>query len=435
MLALAGYQIINKIIQTKEFGIIKANGLEPKEFVGYENEIQYIIDHYKKFGNVPDGLTFTANFPEFEYSEVQESDEYLVDQLHEQYGYQKFNDFLPEFNKKLKEDSRAAYEFMMQEAKNTLKPHTVCKGIDIIANAQERYDIYATRNQTQTVATISTGFKELDEIFGGWEYGDELVTIVARTNVGKSWILMKFLTEAWKQGKTVGLYSGEMNHIKLGYRFDALFGHYSNRCLVRGAQVDGYQEYISNLPNLPGKLIIATQEHFHGRPTVSKIRNFIEENNIEIMGIDQLSLMDDGRASRNDPPRMRLSHISEDLFLLSSEYKIPILALAQANRAGIKNDENSMDAPGLENIKESDDIAHNSSKCIGMRQWNGHLILDIIKNREGRVGDKLMYTWDIDTGHFTYIPTANDAAVATTRQTVATQAVASAKADITACPF
>ena len=51
-----------------------------------------------------------------------------------------------------------------------------------------------------------------------------------------------------------------------------------------------------------------------------------------------------------------------------------------------------------------------------MRQSSFGLVLDIIKNREGRVGDKLLYSWDIDTGHFAYIPSADDAARPSTRQ-------------------
>ena len=75
----------------------------------------------------------------------------------------------------------------------------------------------------------------------------------------------------------------------------------------------------------------------------------------------------------------------------------------------------------MENIKESDDIAANSSRCIGMRQSNFGLVLDIIKNREGRVGDKLLYNWEIDSGTFSYIPSANDAASPQIRQQVAQQ--------------
>lgn len=105
-----------------------------------------------------------------------------------------------------------------------------------------------------------------------------------------------------------------------------------------------------------------TQKEFGGKPTVQQLANFIEANKLDILGIDQLSLMSDGRATRNDPPRLKLAHISEDLFALSSEYKIPIIALAQVNREGVRHGIN--EAPGLENIKESDDISHNCSKCL-----------------------------------------------------------------------
>ena len=416
---LAAYQIINKVLQTKDYSIIKRNGLEAKQFSIYSEQFQFIVDHYKKNGNIPDMLTFQSYFPDFTFNEVYETDDYLLDRLYEENGYQKWSEILPTLNQKIKEDSRLAYDYMKEQMQQTLKPHTVCKGYDIIANAMERYQKYIDRSKLEVSATISTGFPELDDVFGGWEYGEELVTIVARTNAGKSWLLLKFLAEAWKQGKRVGLYSGEMSELKLGYRFDAIFGHFSNKALVRGTDVEGYLDYINNLSGLPGCFIIVTQEQFGGRPTVQQLRNFIEENQLDILGIDQLSLMSDGRASRNDPPRMRLSHIAEDLFLLSSEYKIPILALAQANRDAV-NKENQ-DAPGLENIKESDDIAHNSSKCIGMRQWNGHMIMDIIKNREGRVGDKLMYAWQIDSGYFEYVPTGSDAVSEPLKKDIAVQ--------------
>lgn len=420
MANIATIQAINKIIQKKDYNFIRTNGLEPKHFVGYEKHIQFVLDHYKLYGTIPDLQTFCEHFPDFMDkiipNAVEEADDYLADRLYEDYGFSKFGPFMSKLGQLAEQDSRVAYQYMLDQMKN-LNPRVVCKGVDIIREgALERYEQFITKKDNPDAKSISTGLVELDEIFGGWDYGDELVTIVARTNQGKSWLLLKFLAEAWKQGKRVGLYSGEMNHVKLGYRFDALFNHFSNRALVQGHQVDGYKEYIEGLKEGHiNPFIIITQKEFGGRPTVQKIRNFVEENELDIVGIDQLSLMEDGRASRNDPPRLRLGHIAEDLFLLSSEYKIPVLALAQANREGVKKDED-MSAPGLENIKESDDIAHNSSKCIGMRQTNYGLVLDIIKNREGKVGDKLLWSWDIDTGHFSYVPSAGDAAPAPIRQ-------------------
>ena len=400
-------QILNKILQTKDFNIIKTNGLDASYFKAYLPQFNFIEDHYKKFGNIPDIETFIANFPKFDLIEVNETDDFLLDRIWEEHGYDNFAPIVKELDKRLQEDSRSAYNYLMSNM-SKIKPHTVCRGIDIISHARERYDQYKNRSVNAEKSTIKTGLLELDDIFGGWEFGDELVTVVARTNQGKSWLLMKFLAEAWKQGYRVGLYSGEMSHIKLGYRFDALFNHFSNKSLVWGAKLDGYKEYIDGLTKMTNPFTIIQQKDFGGRPTVQKIRNFIEENNIQIMGIDQYSLMEDGRSNFRDPTRLKLAHIAEDLFLLSSEYKIPILGLCQANRAGKK--ENEQDAPTLEDIKESDDISHNSSKCIGIRQSKFGLVLDIIKNREGRVGDKLLYSWDIDTGHFSFIPSANDAA-------------------------
>ena len=33
------------------------------------------------------------------------------------------------------------------------------------------------------------------------------------------------------------------------------------------------------------------------------------------------------------------------------------------------------------------------------------MIVDVVKNREGRNGDKIIYSWDIDTGHFVLVST------------------------------
>lgn len=416
MLAIS--QVLNKILQSKDYTIVKKNGLDQTYFQGFENEFNFIQEHVQKYNNVPDTTTFLEKFPEFQLYEVNESDDYLLDKLYEQYGYNKFVPIIPKLSQLLQVDSRDAYEYLNAQMRD-LKPRTLAVGVDIIANAKERYEKYLERAKCPELATIKTGLIELDDIFGGWEYGDELVTIVARTNAGKSWMLMKFLAEAWKQGKRVGLYSGEMNHIKLGYRFDALFGHFSNKCLTLGAQTDGYDTFIEALAKNPNPFIIITQKELGGKATVPKLRNFIETNNIEILGIDQYSLMDDARAGMRDPTRIQMAHVSEDLFLLSTEYSIPILGLAQANRSGIKDDQDQ--APALENIKECDDIAANSSKVLSMRQSSYGLILDIIKNREGKVGDKLLYSWDIDTGHFSYIPSNNDAARPEIRQQVQQQ--------------
>lgn len=410
---LAAYQIINKILQTKDYSIVKRNGLEASQFSIYGEQFQFIVDHYKKNGNVPDMLTFQSYFPDFTFNEVYETDDYLMDRLYEENGYQKWSEILPTLNQKIKEDSRLAYDFMKEQMQSTLKPKAVCKGVNIIENAIERYDEYLNKQKGISKPAISSGLPELDEIFGGWEAGDELITIVGRTGEGKSWTCTKFLTEAWKQEKRVGIYSGEMGPSSIGYRFDSILKHFSNSSLNRGSEIVGYTEYINELRLNKTPYFIITPKELGGRPTVNQLRPFIENNNLDILAVDQLSLMEDGRSSKYDPPRIKMGHIAEDLFQLSGEYGIPIIALAQANRESLKK--GSQDAPGVENISESDGIPHNSSKVIGIRKINDKMIIDIGKNRNGKSGGKLTYLVNFNTGYMEYQPIEGDAALSSTR--------------------
>jgi replicative DNA helicase len=397
-------QFLNKLLQEKDFSIVLKNGLTENHFFGFQSEFNFICNHYDKYGNVPDILTFKENFPNFELFKVEESYDYLISTICEEEQYHRIVPFIQKLEHLSREDARQAYDYIVS-AMPSLRPHSICEGTDIISEADLRYQTYLNRNANEKTATISTGFDELDDILGGWEMGEELITVVGRSSQGKSWIGLKFLTEAWKQGYRVGLYSGEMSATKLGYRFDALNNHFSNRALTNGRHIENYGNYITQLSNSnKGCFRIITQKELGGRATIPQLRNFVEANKIQILGIDQYSLMDDCRAQRGDTVRNRLAHISEDLFLLSTEYKIPIIALAQANRDSLKKDDDDA-APGMENIKESDDIAHNSSKIIGMKQSKKGLIFDVVKNREGRNGDKIIYSWDIDTGHFVLVST------------------------------
>lgn len=405
MSSIAELQIINKILQTGDYSIVSQNGLTPNYFIQFKEEFEFISNHYKDYGKVPDVLTFTYKFKDTPVAEVvNESDTYLVDKLFENYDFVKFSGVLQDIANELKVDSRAAYEKLMLKLPD-IRPTMINQCVDITKEgADARLAKYHERKTLpQESAVIKTGFKELDEIFYGWEYGEELVTIVARSNQGKSWLALKFLAEAWKQGKRVGLYSGEMSDMQQGYRFDALFGHFSNTALKRGLEAKGYADYIEALKRAPNPFYIITPKDLKGRATVSKLRMFIEKNKLDILGVDQLSLTEDERASRGDQERIKLGHISADLYLLSCELGIPIIALVQANREAAKKGNASDDAtPQLEDIRESDDISHNSSRVISMKQTKAGLLINVIKNRGGRNGDRLLYHWDIDTGYFHY---------------------------------
>ena len=86
--------------------IVKTNGLEGKHFQNREPEFNYIMDHFKQYGNVPDPIVLLSHFPDFDLMQVNESDDFLVNKIFEEYGFTKFTEMLPQLNEKLKEDRR-----------------------------------------------------------------------------------------------------------------------------------------------------------------------------------------------------------------------------------------------------------------------------------------------------------------------------------------
>ena len=404
---MVSLQILNRVISTKDISIITDNNLTIDYFLEYEDEYSFIKEHFDNYKNVPDTETFINKFPDFELLEVNESDRYLVDAIREEYLYSKSVPVIKKAAELLKSDANEASRYLQSELVN-LTPNYKTPYVDII-HSDNRIKLFEEKSNNKNSWFIPTGFEELDDIIYGWQCGEEYVVIFARTGIGKSWMLVKVVQHAWKIGKNVGYISPEMSADKIGYRFDTLNNHFSNMALVRGdtshISIDEYKEYSEKLSESENKILVSTPKDFDKQITVSKLRTFIQENNLDMLAIDGITYMTDERYKKGDNKTTSLTNISEDLILLSSELKIPILVVVQSNRGGTEKD-----TPDLEDIRDSDGIAYNATKVISLNQKEEALVMKIKKNRDGKVGDKLTYLWDIDLGEFTWMPGDCDSA-------------------------
>jgi len=418
---MVALQILSKILSTSSNAIIEDNLLSEDYFVGYEKEYNFIQDHLKEYGNVPDKATFLAQFPDVELVEVTESDRYLVDTIREEYLYYKSVPVIQKAAELLKTDSNAASEYLVNAMKE-LQPSYKLGGIDIIADADQRFDRFVERKEHQEQWFFTCGFPELDDLIHGIQRKDEFFVIFARTNQGKSWVLEKMCTHVWQIGFNVGYVSPEMSADSIGYRFDTLHSHYSNTGLMWGKdEIDetDYREYIEEIKTRENKFIVATPLDFDKKITVTKLRNWIKQYKLDLIAIDGITYMTDERYRRGDNKTTSLTNISEDLMELSMEMSVPVLVVVQANRSGVV-EKGTSDTPELESIRDSDGIAHNASKILSIHQRE-HGILDMVvkKQRMGAVGGKLTYNWNINTGDFEFVPSYDDAeAESVTKQKV-----------------
>jgi len=408
---MVSLQIISKILATKDLSIIENNLLTEDYFVGYEQEYNFLLQHKKEYGSVPDTATFLSKFPDITLVEVGESDRYLVDTIREEYLYYKSVPVVQKVAELLKTDANAAAEYMIHALKD-LQPSYRLGGTDIIADADERYQQFIERKEHQDDYFFTCGFEELDDLIHGIQREEELFVIFARTNQGKSWVLEKMCTHVWQIGYNVGYISPEMGASSIGYRFDTLHKNFSNKGLMWGkddVEESDYKDYIADLKQSTNRFIVATPNDFDRKITVTKLKNWIQQYKLDLIAVDGITYMTDERYKRGDNKTTTLTNISEDLMSLSMEMKVPILIVVQANRNGVSQDD-ADGTPELDTIRDSDGISHNASKVISIRQTKDHILkMEVKKQRFGSVGGKLNYTWDINTGTFTFIPSEDDA--------------------------
>lgn len=402
-------QIINRILKSKSLTIVRQNNIDSDYFISYNAEFKFIEAHYGKYGVVPDVETFLATFNDFDLIEVHESDQYLVETLQEQYIYSKMVPFVHKIAELVQVNAQDAVDFAKTNLEEISKLSARYRaGYDIVKNSDDRRNEYKYRLEVEGLLGISTGIEALDAITHGW-LKEDFVAIVGRTNEGKSWILLFFLVAAWKSGIPVLLYSGEMSKEVVGFRFDTLNEHVSNLALMRGQDKLGkdddpktpndYYEYLNNLSTNETPFIVVTPKDIGGRRlTIPILHQLIEQYKPGIVGVDQLSLMDDYRAAKGEQTRMKYTHISEDLYLTSEKYGIPILTPVQANRDSAKEKKDSENTPELHQINESDGIGQNATRVVSMKQLGVTLKLSIKKNRYGLNNQEIMTLWDIDKG-------------------------------------
>ena len=402
-------QVLNKILKEKDFSIVTKNNLDSSYFSDYREEFEFIKNHFNTYHNVPDLQTFLSKFNSFRVVEVNESSTYLLDELFKDkntrdlaYAFNKIREQMMNGNV---EDAMATFK----RASDRILQNKALEPIDIIRDTS-RYDEYIEKTRDFSKFYIKTGLPELDKIIGGWDKQEELCTIIARSGIGKTWLMLYFAVASAKQGLKVGIYSGEMSVNKIGYRIDTLLGNIPNGSLMKGGEgiKVQYKDYIDKLPeSIKGSIEILTPQMIGDYASVSTLRAFIEKCELDILFVDQHSLLKDEKNGKGNIEKAY--NISTSLKLLQDLERKPIIAVSQMNRTKNENDSDLID---LTQIANADKIGQDSTLVLGiLRDKNDRNIIkvQIVKSRDtGEVNKLLTYYTDLNLGTFKYIPEDNN---------------------------
>jgi replicative DNA helicase len=406
------FQVLNKILQNKDYSFITLNNLTVDYFFNYKAEYEFIKAHYDMYHVVPDRLTFLNSFPDFIIQDVNEPDNYLVEQLYNDYNQSYLARRFNGIKKLLEADDTVGATQYFLDSVNNLHIGSALQCTDIMSDTS-RYDRYLDMIANQSKYFISTGFPELDKIITGIDRRNENMVIAARTGVGKSWLLLTIAAAASKQGLTVGIYSGEMSVDKVAYRIDTLLGKIDNRKISRGDLYykDHYKNYLDSLKcSNYGAIKVITPNDIAGPATVEALQAFIEKEHLDILFIDQYSLLEDTSKAR--VLHEKVANISKAIKNLQVLKQIPIISVTQMNRT--KNEDKSQDTT---QIALSDRIGQDATVILMIDKQDAEdmnckgsykVTLNLVKSRDGGDGRKLDYLWDFNTGNYKYISNGND---------------------------
>ena len=409
---IAQFQIINKVLQNKDYSFITLNNLSAEHFYAYKSEYEFIKAHYANYHTVPDRLTFVQHFPEFTIQDVNEPDNYLIEQLFNDYNQSYLATRLNNLKKLLEADDTAGAMRYFQESLDKLHIGSALQCTDIMSDIS-RYDRFLDMTVNQAKYFISTGFAELDQIITGIDRRNENMVIAARTGIGKTTFLLAIAAAVSQQGLTVGIYSGEMSVDKVAYRIDTLIGKIDNKKISRGDLYykDHYKNYLDSLKCANyGPIKVLTPNDIAGPATVDALQAFIEKEHLDILFVDQYSLLED--TSRAKAEHEKVANISKAIKNLQVMKQIPIISVTQMNRT--KNEDKSQDTT---QIALSDRIGQDATVILMLDKKDAEdpnypgyykFTINIVKSRDGGDGRKLDYLWNFNNGDYRYLSNGTD---------------------------
>ena len=389
---------MNYIVKSGDTSLISLNNLNEDYFSDYREEFKFIDNHIRTYNKVPDMETFLARFKNFDVVDVRESEAYLISALVDDFNTRKLAATFKKVSTLIQAGRVDEAIGIYKDTAENLNKGFSLKSVDILRDTT-RFDEYLEKTKDPKSFFFSTGFQELDALTSGFDRKEEIVVVSARPGVGKSLISLVFAIQAAKEGLKVGLYSGEMSESKVGGRADTLISHISNGAINHGNEIirEQYEQFMRELPTkYPGSIEVITPAMIDVPVTTNVLKVFIEKKGLDLLVIDQISLVDEQRGRTN---KEKQSLIMRDLKLIQSTKHIPIIVVAQQNRE--KKDDGTH---GTEQIADADEVGRYATIVIFIDKKDNIMKLELAKNRDGVVGQVLSYEVDINRGKFTFIP-------------------------------
>ena len=238
---------------------------------------------------------------------------------------------------------------------------------------------------------ISTGFKDLDALLGGFHKSD-LIILAARPAVGKTSLALDFVRHAAvNEKKKVAVFSLEMSKQQLMSRLLATqsgvglwnmrTGKLTDEEFARLAEGVGILSEVNIfIDDTPGQNVLEIR---------TKARRLFLEQGLDMIVLDYLQLV---HGNNRESRVQEISEVSQELKNMARELNVPVIALSQLSR---RVEERQDRVPQLSDLRDSGSIEQDADVVMFIHREDyydpdtdkkGIAQIKVAKHRNGPVG-------------------------------------------------
>jgi replicative DNA helicase len=291
---------------------------------------RFIQGHWTKYSEVPTAATVLDNFPTYKLLAVDDSVEYLLDQLIEYRKRQHSIEVVQNAADAIAGGDHNSAVAIMRTGVARLSDEGIGTSgdVDLTDEPMRRYEEYLNvKTRPNGLLGIATGFQVMDMATAGLQPG-QLITIIAPPKTGKSVLAMQMAVNTHKDGQVPMFQSFEMLNNEQEHRHDAMRAQIAHSRLVRGAlnpvEEKRYKDMLNGMDGMHNFYLTDSITS----ATVSQLSLKIEKLRPNIVFVDGVYLMIDEITGEPGTP-LALTNITRSMKRLAQKHKIPVVMSTQ----------------------------------------------------------------------------------------------------------
>lgn len=382
-----GLSLIKKICQQQSRNAFRR--LNPDHFILDERPAFDFVNNYvRTFGSLPTLEALTENGFQLHTVRDNEVADYYMQRMADRFVVLQARDVLQPLQQALMANDAATIVSIISSLASTVR--TTITGGSVLHLAEvidQVIEGYERARLSPGIQGITLGYDWLDELTGGVQPGD-MVTMAARTGMGKSYYLNHMAMSAWLLGTSCLYVSMEMTALQMVTRFIGQYTGINPEHIRRGTLSHYTQErfYAQTAEMRNGAPFTIVDGSFKLGP--DEVDNLVQEFNPDLVYIDASYLLIPKEQRFTEKGWEKQREMSKDIKRICLSRNKGIIHTVQLNSDARKKRRDDLDS-GM--IGGSIGISQDSTTVIILTEGESpneattrDLLVD--KNREGRRG-------------------------------------------------